>query len=148
VDDKQEILNHIHGIFRAYMDADTATIRATHSVDWTGFNSQSRTIVRGIDQYMANANRALSNSRIVRYALEETDVQIHGETAIVYYVANWSVRVNGLDQLVRIHARSVDVYQRRSGEWIQIGSNLNILPRPGAVSKEICEPCFDVALED
>lgn len=145
---EKAILDHIHGIFEAYMNADEEAIRATHSSDWTGFSSQSRSIVHGIDAYMANARRALSNSRITRYELEEVDIQIHGDVGIVYYVANWTIQLNGTDTRVRMHVRSVDVYQKRAGDWIQIGSNLNVLPRAGAMPKPECGECFDVDLED
>ena len=129
------------------MEADEATIEATHSADWTGFDSQSQTIVHGIGGYMANARRALSRARIVRYELEEVDVQIHGDMGIVYYVANWTARLSREELDVRIRARSVDVYQKRDGAWIQIGSNLNILPRPGSIAKPEGEVCFDVEVE-
>ena len=147
-DDKREILDHIHSIFKAYMDADEATIQATHSADWTGFNNQSRSIVHGIESYMDNARRALSGGRIVRYELEDVDIQIHGDVGIVYYVANWTTKINASDLQVRMHVRSVDIYQKRSGNWIQIGSNLNVLPRPGSMAKPECSACFDVALDD
>ena len=146
--DERAILDHIHSIFKAYMEGDEATIRATHSADWTGFNNQSRSIVRGIDGYMANARRALAGARIIRYELEDVEIQIHGDVGIVYYVANWTTKVAALETPVRMHARSVDVYEKRSGGWVQIGSNLNVLPRAGAISKEECGPCFDVDLED
>lgn len=147
-DDEKAILEHIHSIFKAYMEGDEATIRATHSADWTGFNNQSRAIVRGIDGYMANATRALSAARIIRYELEDVDIQIHGDVGIVYYVANWTTQLKANDLRVRMHVRSVDIYQKRSGTWIQIGSNLNVLPRPGAMPKAECGECFDVELEE
>jgi len=147
-DDEQAILDHIHSIFRAYMGSDEETIRATHSSDWTGFNGRSRSIVRGIEGYMDNARRALSGGRIVRYELEDVEIRILGNVGIVYYVANWTTQLNASDMRIRTHARSVDVYEKRSGSWIQIGSNLNVLPRPGAASKAECGACFDVELEN
>ncbi|MGA7305609.1 MAG: nuclear transport factor 2 family protein [Rhodothermales bacterium] len=147
-DDKQAILDHIHSIFKAYMEGDEATIHATHSDNWTGFNNQSRSIVRGIDAYMENARRSLSGARIVRYELEDVDIQIHGDIGVAYYVANWTIKLNASETRVRLHARSVDIYQKRSGDWIQIGSNLNVLSLPGSMAKPECGACFDVALED
>ena len=147
-DDEQAILAHIHSIFKAYMEADEATIQATHSSDWTGFNNQSRSIVRGNEGYMDNARRALSGGRIIRYELEDVEIQIHGDVGIVYYVANWTTKLNPSGTRVWMHVRSVDVYEKRSGSWIQIGSNLNLLPRSGAMSKPECGACFDVELED
>jgi ketosteroid isomerase-like protein len=145
--DEQAILDHIHSIFKAYMDGDEATIQATHSSDWTGFNNQSRSIVRGIEGYMDNAHRALAGGRIIRYELEDVDVQIHGDIGIIYYVANWTTQLNASGARIRMHVRSVDIYEKRSGHWIQIGSNLNSLTRPGAMSTPKCAACFDVELE-
>jgi len=147
-EDERAIVDHIHSIFKAYMDGDEATIRATHSADWTGFNSQSRSIVRGIQDYMENARAALSGARIVRYELEDVEVQIHGDVGVVYYVANWTMKLNEIDLRVRMHVRSVDIYQKRSGSWIQIGSNLNLLPQPGSLLNPECGACVDVDLEE
>jgi hypothetical protein len=96
---------------------------------------------------MANATRALSAARIIRYELEDVDIQIHGDVGIVCYVANWTTQLKASELRIRTHARSVDVYQRRDGSWIQIGSNLNVLPRPGSMPKPECGACFDVEVE-
>src|SRR5215472_3335341 len=59
--DRDAIHAHIDSIFRAYMQKDRAKIEATHAQDWRGFLSGTRTIIRGLDQYMQIADRSLKN---------------------------------------------------------------------------------------
>ena len=72
INDKQQILDHIHGIFRAYLDMDREAIRRTHTEDWAGFQVSSREMVRGIDSYMRNANATLDNTTPLAYELLDT----------------------------------------------------------------------------
>lgn len=57
--DRKAIREHIDMIFQAYIRKDRTTIRATHAADWRGFLTSSRSIIRGIDQYMQTAERFL-----------------------------------------------------------------------------------------
>ncbi len=36
--DREQILQHIHSIFQAYLRQDRDAIRKTHTPDWTGFD--------------------------------------------------------------------------------------------------------------
>ena len=69
--DEQQILGHIHGIFRAYLDEDREAIRRTHTQDWAGFQVSSREMVRGIESYMRNANATLDATTPLGYELLE-----------------------------------------------------------------------------
>ena len=142
---KTEIVAHIHGIFQAFIDQDRETIRATHSNDWTGFQASARGITRGIDGYMANIG---FTNPMQRYEIEDVEVKVHGDIAIVFYVAHWWSHVPSIDLYVRQRARSVDVYEHRDGEWIQTGSNINIMRRPGAMQKDGSEEFFEIELAD
>ena len=142
---KAEIVAHIHSIFQAFIDKDRDTIRATHSDDWTGFQTSARGITRGIDGYMANVGFA---NPMQRYELEDVEVRVHGDIAVVFYVAHWWSHVPSIELYVRQRARSVDIYERRDGEWIQTGSNINIMRRPGALQKEGSEAFFEIELAE
>ena len=142
---KAEIVAHIHSIFQAFIDQDRETIRATHSEDWTGFQTSARSITRGIDGYMVNVG---FNNPMRRYELEDVEVKVHGDIAIVFYVAHWWSHVPSIAMYVRQRARSVDIYERRDGEWIQTGSNINIMRRPGAMQKEGSEEFFEIELAE
>ena len=59
--DRQAILDHIHGIFQAFIRRDREAIRKAHTNDWTGFQGPSTKIERGLDDYMKNVAPHLRN---------------------------------------------------------------------------------------
>ncbi len=128
--DREQILQHIHSIFQAYLRQDRDAIRKTHTPDWTGFQGPSVKIERGIDAYMVNAEKSLQNLRGTGYELLDTEVQIYGDMALVYYIARYDYR----DREGRegsIPLRSIDVYRREHGEWNQCGSHITPIPAGG-----------------
>jgi ketosteroid isomerase-like protein len=125
--DRAEILGHIRSIFQAYLDQDREAIRRTHSPDWTGFQNPSQVIERGIEAYMKNAELSLRTLRGTGYQLLDTEVQIHGDAAVVYYVARYDyVTADGASGSVPL--RSVDIYRREPEGWIQCGSHIGVIP--------------------
>ena len=142
---RAEIIAHIHSIFQAFIDQDRDTIRATHAEDWTGFQTSAQQITHGVDAYMANIGFA---NPMQRYEIEDYDIQLYGDVAVVYYVAHWWSHVPSIKQYVRTRARSVDIYRHDADGWIQAGSNINILQRPGAAQKEGSEQFLDFVLAD
>ena len=125
--DRQAILAHIDGLFRAYFRGDLEAIRRGHTEDWTGFQIGSRTIVRGIDAYMENAKAVLQRFRGQRYLLEDVQIDLHGDRAVVFYVAReWVLDDKGEEKEIRL--RSVDLYRRERGGWNQYGSHIALMP--------------------
>lgn len=126
--DRDAIRNHIDKIFRAYIQKDGDTIRATHAKDWIGFNTGSRSAVHGIDQYMADAEQFYLKSpvRMTAYRMVEFDVTFYGDTAIIPYIADvtYSFPGGSFDQKLRV----LDVYAKINGEWNQVGSDTQIHP--------------------
>jgi ketosteroid isomerase-like protein len=128
--DREQILAHIHSIFQAYIRQDRDTIRRTHSKDWTGFQGPSVRIERGLDDYMVNAEASLRQLRGTGYALLDTEVQLYGDVALVYYVARYDyVDVEG--RAGSLPLRSLDVYRRENRAWIQCGSHITPIPEGG-----------------
>jgi ketosteroid isomerase-like protein len=129
--DRAAIVAHIRGIFQAYVDRDRATIERTHSADWTGFQGPSTKIERGLADYMVNADRSLAAFRGTRYELLDVEVKLHGDLALVYYVARYDY-FDAEGKAGSLGLRSLDVYRRDAGEWIQSGSHITPLPSGGA----------------
>lgn len=80
---------------------------------------------------MANADRSLAAFRGTGYEILDSEIQLYGDLALVYYVA----RYDYLDLQGRagsLGLRSLDVYRRERGEWIQCGSHITPLPSGGA----------------
>jgi hypothetical protein len=126
-DARAEILAHVDGLFRAFIRKDREAIRRGHTSDWRGFQLRSRHIVRGIDEYMAAADQVLDDARLVDYEILDSEVFVHGELAIVYYIANDIVEEpNGSRRTVPI--RSIDIYRYENGHWNQSGSNISVVP--------------------
>lgn len=129
--DEQAILDHIRSIFQAYLDRDRGKIRRTHSEDWTGFMGPSTKIERGIDDYMVNADKSLEGFHGTAYELLDTEVQFHGDIALVFYVARYDY-ANPDGQSGSVPLRSLDVYRRDGDQWIQCGSHITVIPAGGA----------------
>jgi len=126
--DREQILEHIHSIFQAYVKQDREAIRRTHAKDWVGFQGPSVKIERGIGDYMVNAEKSLQHLQGTGYELLDTEVQIHGDMALVYYIARYDYR----DQEGNpgsIPLRSVDIYRREKDGWNQAGSHIGVIPQ-------------------
>ena len=129
--DREAILEHIDGIFQAFIRRDRDTIRRSHTPDWVGFQGPSTQIERGIEAYMKNADKSLDALQGTGYELLDTEVQIYGDVAVVYYVARYDYRdkdgKNG-----SIPLRSVDIYRRTDKGWNQAGSHIGVIPSGGS----------------
>lgn len=128
--DGEEILAHIHSIFQAFLRQDRDAIRRAHSADWTGFQGPSTKIERGIDDYMKNAEASLQKLRGTGYELLDTEVQLYGDMALVYYVARYDFK-DKQGRAGSLPLRSIDVYRREAGHWTQCGSHITPMPTGG-----------------
>ncbi|MEP7027006.1 MAG: nuclear transport factor 2 family protein [Candidatus Eisenbacteria bacterium] len=125
--DRAALLGHIESIFRAYIARDRAAIRGTHTPGWTGFQGPSVAIERGIDAYMKNADASLEHLRGTGFEILDSEIEVRGDVALVYYVARYEyLDADGQAQAVPL--RSLDVYERESGGWIQCGSHIAVVP--------------------
>jgi len=135
--DRDAIRAHIDEIFRAYMRRDRDTVRATHAVDWRGFIRPSRGVVRGIDQYMREAEGILGASgTLAAYEILEFDVLFHGDTALVPYIARVEWEEEGVRSSEAL--RIFDVYARQDGHWNQVGSQ--VAGHPDSLAHERQQP--------
>ncbi len=130
-DDREMILEHIHGIFEAFLRKDRETLRRTHAHDWIGFLGPSVKIERGIEEYMKGAERSLESFHGTGYELTDTEVRIHGDIAVVYYTARYDYKDKEGNH-GSLPLRSLDLYRRTEGEWIQIGSHITPVPKGGS----------------
>jgi ketosteroid isomerase-like protein len=122
--DRDAIREHIDTIFQAYIQKDRETIQATHSKEWRGFLSASRSTIKGIDEYMEAAKRALGRpGGIVDYEMLEFDVLFYGDMAVVPYVAAMDVEIPGAKTPLKAKLRVLDIYAKQNGDWIQVASN-------------------------
>jgi ketosteroid isomerase-like protein len=124
--DREQILHHIHGLFKAFMQEDLESIRKGHTSDWKGFQVESRHLVRGIDQYMEAAKVALQSFTGTRYEFLDLDVEVHGDLAVVFYLSRYWFRKSGEEKSILL--RSVDIYRREPDGWNQCGSNICTMP--------------------
>lgn len=125
--DREEILAHIRSIFEAFLLQDKEMLRKQYADDWIGFMGPSRSIERGIDAYMRHVDKSLANYKGTGYEILESDIQIQGDIAIVFYVARYDyIDTEGNDQSMPL--RSVDIYRHRGDGWIQAGSHIAVIP--------------------
>jgi ketosteroid isomerase-like protein len=129
-DDKAQILQHIHSIFQAYIDHDRDRIRALHTSDWVGFQNPSAQIERGMDAYMVNAESSLQLLKGTGFELLDTEIQLYGDMAVVYYVARYDC-VDEDGKEMSLPLRAVDIYRREGTGWNQSGSHICVIPDAG-----------------
>jgi ketosteroid isomerase-like protein len=128
--DKQQILDHIHSIFQAFIKQDRDTLRETHADNWIGFLGPSTSIEKGIDAYMANAEKSLQNFKGTGYEISESEIQVFGDMALVFYVARYDYEdISGHAHSLPL--RSIDIYRRDKDSWIQAGSHISVIPNSG-----------------
>lgn len=137
--DVDAIRAHILKIFQAYSDKDAATIRATHASAWIGFQSSSKTTIRGIDGYMKDVDGYLNGPvRIAAYKIVEFDVTFYGDVALVPYVADVTYAFPG--GTVTQKLRVFDVYAKLDGVWNQVGSDTQLHPDSITAAMENLQP--------
>ena len=137
--DRAEIRAHIDSIFQAYIHKDRTAVRATHAPEWRGFLTNTESIVRGLDQYMEEAEIALSRpSGMTGYEMVDFDVTFYGDVALVPYIAELTVEIGGVEIFPRL--RVLDVYSKLDGHWIQIASNTVLHPETQAAYRQYPRP--------
>lgn len=125
-EDRKKILAHIHSIFEGFLKKDREGIKNAHTDDWVGFLGPSVGIERGIDAYMVNVDKSLETFNGKSFEILDTEMQFYGDICIVYYVARYDYEEDG--QIHALPLRSVDIYRRESGNWIQAGSHICVIP--------------------
>ncbi|MFB3051497.1 MAG: hypothetical protein ACE1Z0_05875, partial [Acidimicrobiia bacterium] len=86
----------------------------------------STSLIRGVDRYMVDLESALENLSVTRYEFLDFEVDVHTDIALVYYVArDWLDTPEGEKTIL---VRALDVYGLQSDGWIQIGSNICVVP--------------------
>lgn len=126
--DRAAIRADIDKIFQAYIHKERDTVKATHDKNWRGFLSGSTTIIRGIDDYMREADYGLKNPNggMTAYKMVDYDIQFHGNIAVINYIAETEGVQNG--QPWKGKLRVIDIYEKQKGGWMQIASNTSIHP--------------------
>jgi len=125
-----EIRQHVETLFDAFLAKDSETLRNGRIDDWKGFQIPSTTLIRGVDRYMVDLEAALENLEVTRYEFLDFEVDVHTDVALVYYVArDW---LNTPDGEKTILVRALDVYGLQTDGWIQIGSNICLVPDESA----------------
>ena len=120
--DREAIRAHIDSIFQAFIRKDNAALRATHAENWLGYLEGSRTMLKGIQNYMDwNEQDPKNPYGMKSYKMREFDMIFKGDAAFVCFVADVeSITPNGpYHRALRIS----DFYTKQDGKWIQSGSD-------------------------
>lgn len=133
--DREAIRADIDRIYRAFIAHDRATVRATHDENWHGFLEGSRTMIRGIEQYMNYVGPMTSPYGMSAYRIRDFDIVFQGDAAFVTFVTDIDVKLpDGPRTSVQ---RLADFYVKKDGKWVQAGSNTSVSPE--AVAEQMQE---------
>jgi ketosteroid isomerase-like protein len=120
--DRAAIKAHIESIFQAFINKDSAALRATHAENWLGYLEGSRTMIKGIGGYMEwNQVDPKSPYGMKSYKFREFDLIFKGDAAFVCFVAD--VESNTPSGPFHRALRICDFYTKNDGKWIQNGSD-------------------------
>ena len=134
--DREAIRAHIDRIFQAFIKKDVAELRATHERNWLGYLEGSRTMIRGVDQYMNyNYVDPTSPYGMKSYKMREFDMIFKGDAAFVCFTAE--VEANTPDGPAKRTLRIADFYTKQNGQWIQTGSDTELHPESAAEQHQI-----------
>ncbi len=139
-EDRAAIRAHIESICQAFIDGDLEKIHATHTADWRGFLENSRTPIKGIDEYMrangipwpqpANAPKSQPNANAATrgFKVFEFDVHFYGpDMAVANFLVDFGTK-KGSELETNVRYRIMDIYARRNGQWNQAASHTVIDP--------------------
>lgn len=120
--DRAAIRAHIDSIFEAFIKKDAAALRATHAENWLGYLEGSRTMIKGVSEYMEwNQVDPKSPYGMKSYKMREFDMIFKGDAAFVCFVAD--IESNTPNGLSHRALRISDFYTKQNGQWIQSGSD-------------------------
>lgn len=125
--DRQEILEHIHSIFRAFAARDREKLRQTHLSEFKGYAARSRSTIRNRDMYLRDVESILENQEYQDYVLMEEDFHFIGEVAIVCYIANVTGRTRQ-GQPYESKIRVMDIYRKTGEGWNLAASSVSLHP--------------------
>ena len=129
--DEDAIRAHVVSLFDAYLAGDLETLRTGRTEDWKGFQVRSTRLVRGRDQYLDELRKVVSSLKVDRYEFIDFEVDIEGDLGVVYYLArDYLSPSDGSGAPATVLIRSIDVYRRIDGNWIQSGSNICAIADP------------------
>lgn len=127
--DRDAIRAHIMSIFDGFKQKDRSKLRDTHAEHWRGLLIGSRSVIRGIDEYMRFIEPGLSGPPgTVDFVLSEFDVLFYGDVAVVNFVAD-AILPGGNQPTFII----MDIYTKQAGgDWIQAASHTAFHPQRAA----------------
>jgi ketosteroid isomerase-like protein len=130
-EDRKAIRDHIDSIFQAFIKKDAAALRATHAKNWLGYLEGTRTMIRGVDEYMTYNQVDPKNPYGMKsYKMREFDMIFKGDAAFVCFTAE--VESNTPNGPLKRVLRIADFYTKQDGQWIQTGSDTELHPETAA----------------
>jgi ketosteroid isomerase-like protein len=136
--DTRAIRAHIEEIFQAYARRDRAAVRQTHARQWRGFLRNSPGVIRGIHQYMEQAEGVLGGPvKLEGHEIHDFDAVFYGSVAVVCYVTDivWEREGQRSTDTLRI----LDVYVKEAAGWIQVASHVAASPAAARAAEGVVQ---------
>ncbi len=128
--DARAIRHDIERIFHAFIEKDRQALVDTHHPNWRGYLTGSRTVIKGVDGYMAasvgTGGMGPKGQGMVGFKIHEYDTVFYGDTAVVSFVAEGFYRYGDRDATTKMTL--IDVYVKHNGKWIQAASQTSTHP--------------------
>ena len=128
--DAKAIRHEIERIFQAFIDKDRQALVDTHITNWRGYLTGSRSVIKGVDAYMAasvgSGPMPPRGQGMVGYQIHEYDTVFYGDTAVVSFVADVHNRWG--DRSATTKLTLIDVYVKEGSRWVQAASQTSLHP--------------------
>jgi len=128
--DVKAIRHEIERIFFGFINKDPQELRDTHHQNWRGYLTGSRSVIKGLDGYMAASvgpgGMGPKGQGMTSFKIHEYDTVFYGDTAVVSFVAESFYRNGDRDGSTKMTL--IDVYVKENGKWIQAASQTSTHP--------------------
>ena len=119
-EEQKDVLKTVDGVFKAAAEGNAELVKGSFSPDYRGWHLHAGDPhPKSMDQVAPWMEHAFKKSRIHLYTIHPLAIDIHGDTAAVFYVCDMLYTIEGGKEQ-RQSVKMLDVYQKQDGKWLLI----------------------------
>ncbi|MGH9762994.1 MAG: DUF4440 domain-containing protein [Blastocatellia bacterium] len=120
---RQQILNAREAVWRAYFSNDHATLEKLIPAETIAIDAGSDTWSDRAAILAGSKGFAESGGKLVRLEFPKTEIQVYGNTIILYTTYSLEIEVNG--KRTERTGRGTEIFVRRNGQFVNVGWHLD-----------------------
>ena len=120
---KKQLLDAREAVWRAYFANDRATLEKLIPDETVAINAQDNNWKNRKAILEGSAEFAKNGGKLVKLEFPRTEIQVYGNTAVIYSEYAYALEVGG--QHVQESGRATEVFVLRDGKWVNPGWHLD-----------------------